>query len=127
MKMYNQQEVEAPSQTAVEESHTTAEGWLKHHKGNISRCAADLGLSNSTLRKHRDNNTLSNLLIYQGKVYQYKNDVGVISANNGWELVPQDKADRIRKLGADMVTTLKEGHKVTRDPQTGKVQYWRRK
>lgn len=127
MTTYTQDEVEQMVDAATTEQPATAEGWLKHYNGNITRCAEAIGISAVTLRKHRDNNTLGQFLIYDGKVYQYKNDVGVTSANDGWELVPQDKAGSIRKIGNNLEMVLKDGYKVTRDSKTGKIQYWRKK
>ena len=118
----------------------TAEGWLEHYNGNITRCAEALGISNATLRKHRDNKTLDQYLIYSGKVYQYKNDVHsnkpdtpseaeLVPPNKAgsWELVHSNKPSRVMKVGANGQIELKKGYKVTRDRKTGRVQYWRRK
>ena len=55
MKMYTQEEVEKMIDAATTEHPSTAEGWLKHFKGNITKCAEALGVSMVTLRKHRDN------------------------------------------------------------------------
>ena len=77
--MYTQEEVEQMIDAATTEQPSTAEGWLEHFNGNVTKCAEALGVSIITLRKHRDNNTLSNILVYSGKVYMYKNDVGAVS------------------------------------------------
>ena len=78
MKMYTQEEVEQMIDAATTEQPSTAEGWLEHFNGNVTKCAEALGVSVVTLRKHRDNGTLSNILVYSGKVYMYKNDVGAV-------------------------------------------------
>ena len=138
MKMYTQEEVEQMVDEATSEEPVTAEGWLEHYNGNISRCAEALGVSIVTLRKHRDNGTLSNILVYSGNVYMYKNEVGAVSNappeaelvpqdKDGWELVPANKVGNIMKMGANWQSELKKGYKVTRDNKTGNVQYWRRK
>lgn len=81
MKMYTQEEVEQMIDEATTEQPSTAEGWLNHYNGNITKCAEALGVSVVTLRKHRDNGTLSNILVYSGKVYMYKNDVSAVKKN----------------------------------------------
>lgn len=128
MSMMDSKQVESLLlQTAVEESPKTAEGWLNHFNGNISKCAEALGVSNATLRKHRDNNTLGDILIYNGRVYLYKNDVAPIEANliksDEWERIDSSKAP----LSSNAEGKARSDIKVTRDPNTGRVNYWRRK
>ena len=111
------------------EYYHTAEGWLNHFNGNITRCAEALGVSIVTLRKHRDNNTLSNILVYSGKVYMYKNDVGgVINTppEAEWELIPPERANAVTKFDKQFNLVLKPNIKMTRDKSTGRVQYWRK-
>ena len=115
---------------ATTEQPSTAEGWLNHFNGNISKCAEALGLSNITLRKHRDNGTLSNILVYSGKVYMYKNDVGAVSntpPEAEWELIPPEMANAVAKFDKQFNLVLKPNIKITRDKSTGRVQYWRKK
>ena len=116
---------------ATTEQPSTAEGWLEHFNGNISKCAEALGVSNITLRKHRDNNTLSNILVYSGKVYMYKNDVGAVSNTSSseaelipteeeWELIPPERANTVAKFNKQLNLVLKPNVKMTRDPSTGR-------
>lgn len=136
MKMYTQDEVEQMVDEATTEQPSTAEGWLNHYNGNITKCAEALGVSIVTLRKHRDNGTLSNIIVYSGKVYMYKNDVGavrdVVSVSNTppeaeWELIPPERANTVAKFNKQLNLVLKPNIKITRDPSTGRVQYWRKK
>ena len=111
------------------EQPSTAEGWLNHFNGNVTKCAEALGLSNATLRKHRDNGTLSNILVYSGKVYMYKNDVGAVSntpSEAEWELIPPERASALRMLDKYLNVVIKPNIKITRDKSTGRVQYWRK-
>lgn len=127
---YTQEQVEQMIDEATTETPATAEGWLKHYNGNISKCAEALGLSNATLRKHRDNGTLSNILVYSGKVYMYKNDVGAVSntpSEAEWELIPPEMANAVTTFDNQLNIVLKPNIKMTRDPSTGRVQYWRKK
>ena len=125
---YTQDEVEQMVYAATTEQPVTAEGWLEHYNGNITKCAEALGISAVTLRKHRDNNTLGQFLVYIGKVYQYKNDIYHNTPDkNEWELVPSNKVGIISVIGANLQSALKNGYKATRDSDTGKVQYWRNK
>lgn len=125
---YTQDEVEQMVDEATTEQPSTAEGWLKHYNGNITKCAEALGISAVTLRKHRDNNTLSQFLVYDGKVYQYKNDIYPNKPDtNEWELVPPNNAGKIMKIGRNLEMKIKDGYKVTRDSDTGKVKYWRKR
>jgi hypothetical protein len=132
--MYTQEEVEQMIDEATTENPSTAEGWLEHYNGNITRCAEALGVSVVTLRKHRDNGTLSNILVYSGKVYMYKNDVGAVSntplppeAEAEWELIPPERANTVAKFNKQLNLVLKPNIKITRNPSTGRVQYWRKK
>lgn len=135
MKMYTQEEVEQMIDAATTEQPSTAEGWLEHFKGNITKCAEALGLSIVTLRKHRDNGTLSNILVYSGKVYTYKNDVGAVSnatlplpqPEAEWELIPPERANALTTFDKNLNVVLKPNVKITRNPSTGRVQYWRKK
>lgn len=130
MKMYTQEEVEQMIDEATTEQPSTAEGWLKHFNGNVTRCAEALGISVITLRKHRDNGTLSNILVYSGKVYMYKNEVGTVNntpSEAEWELIPPEKANTVAKFDNQLSWVLKPNTKMTRDPSTGRVQYWRKK
>ena len=127
--MYTQEEVEKMIDAATTEQPSTAEGWLNHFNGNISKCAEALGLSNITLRKHRDNGTLSNILVYSGKVYMYKNDVGAVSntpPEAEWELIPPEMANTVTTFDKQLNIVLKPNIKITRDKSTGRVQYWRK-
>ena len=129
MKMYTQEEVEQMINEATKEQPSTAEGWLNHFKGNITRCAEALGVSMVTLRKHRDNGTLSNILVYSGKVYMYKNDVGAVSntpSEAEWELIPPERANAVTTFDKNLNVVLKPNIKITRNPLTGRVQYWRK-
>ena len=120
---YTQDEVEATQMVE------TAEGWLEHYNGNITRCAEALGLSNATLRKHRDNNTLSQFLVYSGKVYMYKNDIYPISntpSEAEWELIPPERANAVTTFDKQLNIVLKPNIKITRDQSTGRVQYWKK-
>lgn len=129
MKMYTMKEVEKMIDDATTEQPSTAEGWLEHFNGNITRCAEALGLSIITLRKHRDNNTLSNILVYSGKVYMYKNDVGAVSntpPEAEWELIPPERANAVTMFDKNLNVVLKPNVKMTRDKSTGRVQYWRK-
>ena len=128
--MYTQEEVEQMIDAATTEQPSTAEGWLKHFKGNVTKCAEALGLSIITLRKHRDNGTLSNILVYSGKVYMYKNDVGAVintPPEAEWELIPPERANAVAKFDKQLNLVLKPNIKITRDKSTGRVQYWRKK
>lgn len=142
MKMYTQEEVEQMIDEATTEQPSTAEGWLAHYNGNVTKCAEALGVSVVTLRKHRDNGTLSNILVYSGKVYMYKNEVGavgavrdvrdVVSVSNTpseaeWELIPPERANTVAKFNKQLNLVLKPNIKITRNPSTGRVQYWRKK
>lgn len=133
MKMYTQEEVEQMIDAATTEKPSTAEGWLNHFNGNITRCAEALGVSMVTLRKHRDNGTLSNILVYSGKVYMYKNDVGSVSNTQliqpeaEWELIPPERANAVTTFDKQLNIVLKPNIKITRNPLTGRVQYWRKK
>ncbi len=130
MKMYTQDEVEQMVDASTTEQPSTAEGWLEHHNGNITRCAEALGISAVTLRKHRDNNTLDQFLIYSGKVYMYKNDVGAVSntpSEADWELIPPEMANALTTFDKQLNVVLKPNIKMTRNPSTGRVQYWRKK
>lgn len=133
MKMYTQEEVEQMIDEATTEQPSTAEGWLEHFNGNVTRCAEALGVSIVTLRKHRDNGTLSNILVYSGKVYMYKNDVGCVSniplpqPEAEWELIPPESANTVAKFNKQLNLVLKQNIKITRNPSTGRVQYWRKK
>ena len=138
MKMYTQEEVEKMIDAATTEHPSTAEGWLEHYNGNITRCAEALGVSIVTLRKHRDNGTLSNILVYSGKVYMYKNDVGAVSniplppqpqsqPEAEWELIPPERANALTTFDKNLNVVLKPNIKITRNPSTGRVQYWRKK
>ena len=114
---------------ATTDQPSTAEGWLKHYNGNISRCAEALGLSNATLRKHRDNGTLGDILIYSGRVYMFKNDVKLVDnePEAEWELIPPEMANAVVKFDKQLnLVVIKPNIKITRDPSTGRVQYWRR-
>ena len=132
--MYTQEEVEQMIDEDTTEQPSTAEGWLNHFNGNVTKCAEALGLSNATLRKHRDNNTLSNILVYSGKVYMYKNDVGAVSnipltqpqPEAEWELIPPERANAVTTFNKQLNLVLKPNIKITRDPSTGRVQYWRK-
>ena len=133
---YTQEEVEQMIDEATTEQPSTAEGWLKHYNGNVTKCAEALGLSIVTLRKHRDNGTLSNILVYSGKVYMYKNDVGDVSntplpplplPEAEWELIPPERANTLAKFNKQFNLVLKPNIKMTRNPSTGRVQYWRKK
>ena len=136
MKMYTQEEVEKMIDEATTEQPSTAEGWLEHFKGNVTKCAEALGVSVVTLRKHRDNNTLSNILVYSGKVYMYKNDVGAVSntpseaelipTEEEWELIPPERANAVTTFDKNLNVVLKPNIKITRNPSTGRVQYWRK-
>ena len=129
MKMYKQEEVEQMIDEATTEQPSTAEGWLEHFNGNVTKCAEALGLSIITLRKHRDNGTLSNIIVYSGKVYMYKNDVGGFSdtpSEAEWELIPPEKANAVAKFDNQLNLVLKPNIKMTRDKSTGRVQYWRK-
>ena len=129
MKMYTQEEVEQMIDADTTEQPSTAEGWLNHFNGNVTKCAEALGLSNITLRKHRDNGTLSNILVYSGKVYMYKNDVGAVSntpPEAEWELIPPERANAVAKFNKQLNLVLKPNIKMTRDKSTGRVQYWRK-
>ena len=133
MKMYTQEEVEKMIDEATTEQPSTAEGWLEHFNGNITKCAEALGVSMVTLRKHRDNGTLSNILVYSGKVYMYKNDVGGVSNTQlipqpeaEWELIPPEMANTVAKFNEQFNLVLKPNIKITRNPSTGRVQYWRK-
>ena len=129
MKMYTMKEVEKMIDAATTEKPPTAEGWLEHFKGNITKCAEALGVSIITLRKHRDNNTLSNILVYSGKVYMYKNDVGAVSntpPEAEWELIPPERANALTTFDKQLNLVLKPNIKITRNPSTGRVQYWRK-
>ena len=44
MKMYTMKEVEKMIDAATTEKPSTAEGWLEHFNGNITRCAEALGV-----------------------------------------------------------------------------------
>ena len=114
---------------ATTEQPSTAEGWLNHFNGNVTKCAEALGLSNITLRKHRDNGTLSNILVYSGKVYMYKNDVGAVSntpSEAEWELIQPEIANSVANFDNQFNLVLKPNIKITRDKSTGRVQYWRK-
>ena len=131
--MYTQEEVEQMIDAATTEQPSTAEGWLNHFNGNVTRCAEALGVSVVTLRKHRDNNTLSNILVYSGKVYMYKNDVGAVSntlqlqqPEAEWELIPPERANAVTTFDNQLNIVLKPNIKITRDKSTGRVQYWRK-
>ena len=127
--MYPMKEVEKMIDAATTEQPSTAEGWLNHFNGNVTKCAEALGLSNITLRRHRDNNTLSNILVYSGKVYMYKNDVGAVSntpSEAEWELIPPERANTVTMFDEQFNLVLKPNVKMTRDPSTGRVQYWRK-
>ena len=127
---YTQDEVEQMVDEATTEQPSTAEGWLEHYNGNITRCAEALGVSVITLRKHRDNGTLSNILVYSGKVYMYKNDVGAVSntpSEAEWELIPPERANAVTTFDKQLNIVLKPNIKITRNPSTGRVQYWRKK
>ena len=129
MKMYTQEEVEQMIDAATTEQPSTAEGWLEHFNGNITKCAEALGLSIITLRKHRDNGTLSNILVYSGKVYMYKNDVGAVSntpSEAEWELIQPEIANSVANFDNQFNLVLKPNIKITRDKSTGRVQYWRK-
>lgn len=136
MKMYTMKEVEQMIDAATTEKPSTAEGWLEHFKGNITKCAEVLGVSVVTLRKHRDNGTLSNILVYSGKVYMYKNDVGAVSNTPSeaelipteaeWELIPPERANAVTTFDNQLNIVLKPNIKITRNPSTGRVQYWRK-
>ena len=121
---------------ATTEQPSTAEGWLNHFNGNVTKCAEALGVSIVTLRKHRDNGTLSNILVYSGKVYMYKNDVGAVSntpplplplPEAEWELIPPERANTVTTFDKQLNVVLKPNIKITRNPSTGRVQYWRKK
>lgn len=136
MKMYTQEEVEQMIDEATTEQPSTAEGWLNHFNGNVTKCAEALGVSVVTLRKHRDNGTLSNILVYSGKVYMYKNEVGAVSntplplppqQEAEWELIPPERANAVAKFNKQLNLVLKPNIKITRNPSTGRVQYWRKK
>ena len=129
MKMYTMKEVEKMIDEATTEKPSTAEGWLEHFKGNITRCAEALGVSVVTLRKHRDNGTLSNILVYSGRVYMYKNDVGNVNTPSEaeWELIPPERANAVTTFDKQLNIVLKPNIKMTREPSTGRVQYWRKK
>jgi hypothetical protein len=127
--MYTQEELEQAVDAATTESPSTAEGWLKQYNGNVSKCAEVLGLSNATLRKHRDNNTLSDILIYNGKVFTYKNDVNPVKSsqrNQGWEEASTDKLPPMKVMDKEGNWIPNPNIKVTRDPETGRAQYWKR-
>ena len=129
MKMYTMKEVEKMIDAATTEKPSTAEGWLEHFKGNITKCAEALGVSVITLRKHRDNGTLSNILVYSGKVYMYKNDVGAVSntpSEAEWELIPPERANAVTMFDECGRVVLRPNIKITRNPSTGRVQYWRK-
>lgn len=134
MKMYTQEEVEQMIDAATTEQPSTAEGWLEHFNGNITRCAEALGVSVVTMRKHRDNGTLSNILVYSGKVYMYKNDIGAVSntplplpqPEAEWELIPPERANAVTTFDDQLNIVLKPNIKITRDKSTGRVQYWRK-
>ena len=51
MKMYTMKEVEKMIDAATTEKPSTAEGWLNHYNGNITRCAEALGVSIITLKQ----------------------------------------------------------------------------
>ena len=137
MKMYTQEEVEQMIDEDTTEQPSTAEVWLNHFNGNVTRCAEALGLSNITLRKHRDNGTLSNIIVYSGKVYMYKNGVGAISntpseaelipTEEEWELIPPERANAVTTFDKQFNLVLKPNIKMTRDKSTGRVQYWKKK
>lgn len=133
---YTQEEVEQMIDEATTEQPSTAEGWLEHFNGNVTKCAEALGVSVVTLRKHRDNGTLSNILVYSGKVYMYKNEVGAVSntplpplpqPEAEWELIPPERANTVAKFNKQLNLVLKPNIKITRDSLTGRVQYWRKK
>ena len=127
--MYTQEEVEKMIDEATTEQPSTAEGWLNHFKGNITKCAEALGVSIVTLRKHRDNGTLSNILVYSGKVYMYKNDVGAVintPPEAEWELIPPERANTVTTFDNQLNIVLKPNIKITRDKSIGLVQYWRK-
>ena len=129
MKMYTLKEVEKMIDASTTEKQSTAEGWLEHFKGNVTKCAEALGVSIVTLRKHRDNGTLSNILVYSGKVYMYKNDVGAVintPPEAEWELIPPERANTLAKFNKQLNLVLKPNIKITRNPLTGRVQYWRK-
>ena len=129
MKMYTMKEVEKMIDAATTEKPSTAEGWLEHFNGNVTKCAEALGVSVVTLRKHRDNGTLSNILVYSGKVYMYKNDVGAVSntpQEAEWELIPPERANALTTFDKQFNLVLKPNIKITRDKSTGRVQYWRK-
>ena len=129
MKMYTMKEVEKMIDEATTEKPSTAEGWLNHFKGNVTKCAEALGLSIITIRKHRDNGTLSNIIVYSGKVYMYKNDVGAVSNTQSeaeWELIQPERANAVTMLDKHLNVVLKPNIKITRDKSTGRVQYWRK-
>lgn len=130
MKMYTQEELEQAVDEATTEQPATAEGWLEHYNGNLTKCAEALGVSVITLRKHRDNNTLSSILIYNGSVYMFKNIVGAVKSTpseHEWDLIPAGEASRLMTVNRNFERVLKPDVKITRDPSTGKVQYWRKK
>lgn len=126
---YTQEQVEQMIDEATTETPATAEGWLKHYNGNISKCAEALGLSNATLRKHRDNGTLGDILIYNGRVYTFKNDVKLVDnePEAEWEPITANMAGMSTMVNDKFETVRKPNIKMTRDPSTGRVQYWRKK
>lgn len=125
---YTQEQVEQMIDEATTETPATAEGWLKHYNGNITKCAEALGLSNATLRKHRDNGTLGDIIIYNGRVYTFKNDVKLVDnePEAELELIPPERANAVTTFDNQLNIVLKPNIKMTRDPSTGRVQYWRK-
>ena len=114
----------------------TAEQVLESYNGNITRCAEALGISNATLRKYRDTNTLADLIVYNSRVYAYKNNYNVFVSNvptntEHDELVIKSASgvvlERWERVSTHGVSSGSHNIKITRDRKTGRVQYWRRK
>ena len=122
MITYTQDEVETTQRPS------TAEGWLNHYNGNITRCAEALGISAVTLRKHRDNGTLADIIIYNGRVYTFKNDVKLVDnePEAEWEPIPANMVGMSTMVNDKFETVRNPNIKMTRDPSTGRVQYWKK-
>lgn len=96
----------------------TADDVLKHLDGNISKAAEYLRISAPTLRKHRDNGTLPSIIIIDGSVYMYKNDVyGVLPIkDDDWERI--NVPVQLNRLNAHLYRTTYEN---------GRTVFWRKK